>query len=371
MRVLHFYKTYYPDTVGGTEQFINQLARATFELGVQTDVLTLSSNCLHTPVVQLHGHQVHRVARTIQLASTGFSIEAFSRFSELAKHVDLIHYHFPWPFMDLVHFVNRVKKPTVVTYHSDIIKQKRLLKLYQPLMNKFLANVNAIVATSPNYIKTSPVLTRYQDKTQVIPIGLNQSTYPKASASLLEQWQKRVGTRFFLFIGMLRYYKGLHILLEALKDTSFPVVIIGTGLIEQELKEQATRLNLKHVHFLGALPEEDKIALLTLCTALVFPSHLRSEAFGISLLEGAMFGKPMISCEIGTGTSFINAHNQTGLVVEPEKPAALKNAMQWLWDNPLEAETMGKRAEKRYWDYFTAEKMAASYVALYQTLLTN
>lgn len=369
MRVLHFYKTYYPDTVGGTEQFINQLARSTSKLGVQTDVLTLSPNCLHTPVITLHGHQVYRVPRTLQLASTGFSIDAFSRFAQLAKQADLIHYHFPWPFMDLVHFASQVKKPTVVTYHSDIIKQKTLLKFYQPLCNKFLASVDKIVATSPNYIKTSATLNRYQDKTVAIPIGLDKSTYPEASTDLLDRWRQRVGERFFLFVGMLRYYKGLHILLDALKDTSFPVVIVGSGLIEQALKEQAALLNLKHIHFVGALPEEDKIALLTLCTALIFPSHLRSEAFGISLLEGAMYGKPMISCEIGTGTSFINLHNQTGLVVEPENPDALNKAMRFLWDNPLEATKMGIQAEKRYWECFTAEKMAESYVELYNELI--
>ena len=369
MRILHFYKTYYPDTVGGTEQFINQLARATLDLGVQTDVLALSPNCMNTPIVQLHGHRVHRVQRTVQIASTGFSFEAFSRFAQLAKTADLIHYHFPWPFMDLVHFANRVKIPTVVTYHSDIIRQKTLLKFYRPLKNRFLSSVDKIVATSPNYIATSPALTRYKDKTVVIPIGLDKSTYPQPSAALLAKWRERVGTRFFLFVGMLRYYKGLHILLEALKDTSFPVVIIGTGLIEMELKEQATRLGLNHVHFLGALPEDDKIALLTLCSALVFPSHLRSEAFGISLLEGAMYGKPLISCEIGTGTSFVNINNDTGLVIEPENPVALKDAMGFLWDNQLEAKKMGEQAEKRYWEYFTAKKMAASYVEVYNELL--
>jgi glycosyltransferase involved in cell wall biosynthesis len=370
MRILHFYKTYYPDTVGGTEQFINQLARATLDLGVQTDVLTLSPNCEHTPLIQLHGHRVHRVPRTLQLASTGFSLNAFSRFAQLAKAADLIHYHFPWPFMDLVHFTSQIKKPTVVTYHSDIIKQKTLLKFYRPLKHRFLSSVDKIVATSPNYIETSPALTRFKDKTVVIPIGLDKSTYSEPSTELLAKWRERIGPRFFLFIGMLRYYKGLHILLEALKDTSFPMVIVGTGLIEQELKEQATRLNLKNVHFLGSLPEKDKIALLTLCSGLVFPSHLRSEAFGISLLEGAMFGKPLISCEIGTGTSFINVHNKTGLVIEPENPRALREAMRFLWDNPVEAEKMGNDAEKRYWDYFTAEKMASSYVGLYKDLLT-
>jgi rhamnosyl/mannosyltransferase len=128
-------------------------------------------------------------------------------------------------------------------------------------------------------------------------------------------------------------------------------------------------LGLRNVHFLGTLEDEDKAALLQLCYAIVFPSHLRSEAFGISLLEGAMFGKPMISSEIGTGTSFINIHGETGLVVPPSDPAAFRNAMSRLWSNPDMAADMGRSAEARYWELFTAEKMAAGYASLYRELL--
>ena len=368
MRILHFYKTYYPDSVGGTEKVINQLARAVVKLGIHTDVLSLSSGRVE-PTIEIDGHRVHRVPRTFQIASTGFSLSAFSRFVQLTKEVDLIHYHYPWPFMDLVHFAARVKIPTVVTYHSDIIRQKTLLKFYNPLKNRFLSSVDRIVATSPNYLETSPVLARYRDKTVVIPIGLDKATYPVVTPQLLAKWRERIGKRFFLFVGMLRYYKGLHILLDALKDTDYPVVIVGSGPIETELKAHAARMGLQNVYFTGMLPDEDKVALLELCYAVVFPSHLRSEAFGISLLEGAMYGKPMISSEIGTGTSFINIDQETGLVVKSSDPIALRDAMRFLWENPLVAEQMGLEAGRRYLELFTANQMAASYAELYKSLL--
>lgn len=369
MRILHFYKTYFPDTVGGVEQVIYQLARSTRSLGVQTDVLSLSAKQYFSPSIQFDGHQVHRVKMNFQVASTGFSLSAFSRFAQLCQHVDLIHYHYPWPFMDLVHFATRVNIPTVVTYHSDIVKQKRLFKCYMPLCKRFLSSVSQIVATSPNYMETSPVLATYRDKTVVIPIGLDQSTYPEPSAALLDRWRKQIGGRFFLFVGVLRYYKGLSVLLEALREIDFPMVIVGSGPLELELKKQASQLGLKNILFLGHLGDLDKVALLTLCYAAVFPSHLRSEAFGISLLEGAMYGKPMISSEIGTGTSYINIDQETGLVVPPADPFALRQALCFLWDNPDVAALMGKQAEKRYWEVFTAEKMAREYVEVYRNLL--
>ena len=370
MRVLHFYKTSFPDTMGGVEQVINQIARGVSKLGIKTDVLSLTPEQVPR-TVEIDGYLAHRARLDFQIASTGFSVSAFRRFAQLAKMADVIHYHFPWPFMDVVHFATMVKKPTVVTYHSDIIRQKHLLKIYRPLKLKFLGNINRIVATSPNYLATSHVLSRYKQKVSVIPIGLDKATYPLPSTEKLSYWQNKIGRKFFLFVGVIRYYKGLHILMEAAKGLDYPIVIVGAGPIEGKLKQQAIKLGLRNIHFLGHLPDEDKVALLTLCYGILFPSHLRSEAFGISLLEGAMYGKPMISSEIGTGTTFINIRNETGLVVPPSDPLALRQAMQYLWEHPELAAEMGQKAEQRFRDHFTADQMVDSYVELYRDLVKH
>ena len=370
MKVLHFYRTYYPDTFGGVEQVIRQMVVGTARLGVDAEVLTLTRDKQNFEL-EFEGHKVHRVPLNFEVASTGFSFSAFRKFSQLAQQADLIHYHFPWPFMDLAHFCARIKKPAIVTYHSDIVRQKHLLKLYQPLKYLFLNDVDRIVATSPNYLATSSILERYKAKTEVITYGLDKEIYPAPEPTRLDYWREKVGSNFFLFVGMLRYYKGLHVLLEAAAGTQMPVVIVGQGPVEQELRRQANRLQLSNVHFLGALPETDKVALLTLCYALAFPSHLRSEAFGISLLEGAMFGKPMISTEIGTGTSYINIDQETGLVVPPNDANAFRMAMQYLIDHPQKAAEMGRRAFLRYDAFFKADRMSKNYLRLYQDVLAN
>ena len=367
MRVLHFYKTYYPDTWGGIEQVIRQLCVGTGRLGVRNDVLTLSRSG-GPAEIDIEGHTVHRVPLDFEIASTGFSLAAIRKLARLAREADVIHYHFPWPFMDLAHFMARVKKPTVVTYHSDIVRQKTLLRVYTPLKRQFLNSVDTVVATSPNYLASSPVLKRFAHKTRTITYGLDKAIYPQPSAAVKARWRARCGERFFLFVGVLRYYKGLHILLDAMANVDYPVVIVGAGPIEQELKAHAARLGLTHVMFIGAVEEEDKVALLELSYAMVFPSHLRSEAFGISLLEGAMYGKPMISSEIGTGTTYINIDQDTGQVVPPDDAQAFGAAMRTLWENPELAAAMGRRAEARYWELFTAERMADNYHALYREL---
>ena len=368
IKVLHFFKTYYPETMGGIEQVIFQLAEGCNKHGIESEVLYLSREG-RARGIRVANHLSHRSKQDLQIASTGFSLSAFKDFAELAEKADVIHYHFPWPFMDLVHFASRLKKPSVVTYHSDIVKQRTLLKLYRPLMKCFLDDVDSIVASSPNYVASSDVLVNYKDKVSVIPFGLDKITYPDATRERLAHWKVVFGERFFLFVGALRYYKGLNFLLEAAQQTRLPVVILGKGPLESELKQQALHLGLENVHFLGALPDDDKFALLALCYAIVFPSHLRSEAFGISLLEGAMYGKPMISCEIGTGTTYINVGDVTGLVVPPCDSKALGAAMIQLWQNPTLAENMGRAAASRCDQLFSVESMVSSYSNLYRSLV--
>lgn len=370
MRVLHFYKTYFPDSVGGVEQVIRQMCVSTGRLGVTNQVLSLSRDKDLAPF-EYEGHTVHRVPLNFEVASNAVSVQAIGQLARMAAQADVVHYHFPWPFMDMAHFLARIDKPTVVTYHSDIVRQKALLRLYQPLKQRFLQGVDSIVATSPNYLASSAVLDRYRDKTRVITFGLDKSSYPEPDQARLDDWRARVGPKFFLFVGVLRYYKGLHILLDAVAGTDYPVVIVGAGPIEAELKARALQLGLKNVMFVGAVDELDKAALLKLCYAVAFPSHLRSEAFGISLLEGAMMGKPMISSEIGTGTTYINVHGETGLVVPPSDHEALRAAMRALWEDAQMAQEMGRRAEARYWQLFTSAQMADSYTRLYQELVAR
>lgn len=370
MKVLHLFKTSYPDTRGGIEQVIHQLAAGSAKFGIKTDVLCLA----RSPFIQsteIEGYTVHRAKLDFEISSTGFSISAFKKFSDLAHDADVIHYHFPWPFMDLMNLFIRHKKPTVLTYHSDIIRQRFFLKFYRPIQNAFLSSIDRIVATSENYLLTSDVLKKFIKNVTVIPIGLDKSTYPVASLKKLRHWKNRLPERFFLFVGVFRYYKGLEILIEAAEAIEHPIVIVGAGPIEAALKKKSEELHLKNVHFLGFLSDEDKACLLSLCYCMVLPSHLRAEAFGVSLLEGAMFGKPMISSEIGTGTSFVNIDKETGLVVSPSNSKSLAAAMDYLWKNPSEAMEMGWRAEERYWNLFTAEKMVKNYIKIYQELTTS
>lgn len=369
MKVLHVYRTYLPDSYGGIEQAIYQLCLSTSRLGVENHIVYLSRNP-RIDVTNRPEGKVYRLPMDLEIASTGMSASLLRYFLKIAGRVDIINYHFPWPFGDVLHLLTASKKPAVLTYHSDIIRQKKLAYLYRPLKKWFLSKMQAIVATSPNYFATSPLLKRYADKVKIIPIGLDEASYPEVSEERLAYFRNIAGKDFFLFIGVLRYYKGLHVLLDAIKDTDLPVVIVGAGPIGNELKQQARRHGISNVHFFGYLPDRDKVALLNLSRALVFPSHMRAEAFGVSLLEGAMFRKPLISCEIGTGCSYINIDGITGRVVPPDDSASLREAMFWMRSHPEECTVMGNNARDRFEKLFTADSMSSQYMEIYSNVFS-
>ena len=142
-------------------------------------------------------------------------------------------------------------------------------------------------------------------------------------------------------------------------------------LTADELKTKIKEYNLKNIFFAGKVSDTDKYALLELSHALVLPSIASSEAFGLALLEGAMFGKPLISTELGTGTSYINKNNITGFVVLPTDPIALAEAIKKVFTNAPLSEKMGIESYQWYLERFTVDSMVNSYIECYKDLLNE
>jgi glycosyltransferase involved in cell wall biosynthesis len=368
MKVLHVYKTYYPDTFGGVEKFIQTLSKGMMKKGIKSAVFCLTHERTFSEI-EIEGVRVYKIPHLFSISSTPISFKAFFKFRKIVKDFDIVHYHFPYPFQDLLFLFFGMSKKSMVTYHSDIIKQKILYFFYKPLEVFFLKRVGKIIATSQNYVETSPILQKYKSKINVISLSIDEKKYPFTEKSFKESYRKQFGEKFFLFIGVLRYYKGLHTLINAAKKTGFSVVIAGSGPLENDLKKQAA--GYKNIHFMGDITDQEKVNLLSSCYAFVFSSHLRSEAFGLSLLEASMHQKPMITCEIGTGTSFINLHNETGLVISPNDSDALSTAMTTLFKDGALSQQFGENAYKRYLDLFTIDKMVDSYEEIYRSFMRD
>ncbi|MCX5539974.1 glycosyltransferase [Paraburkholderia sp. CNPSo 3076] len=373
MKVLHVYRTYFPDPPGGLQEAIRQVCRATRACGVDPRIFTLSPNP-HPREIDFPEAHVWRSRSWAAPASCDLGgFDSIRQYRELAAWADVLHFHFPWPFGDVLRLLGDRSKPAVMTYHSDVVRQRWLGHLYGPVMRRMLASMSAVVATSPAYARTSPVLREFVDpqRVHVIPLGIADyatGEVKSANSNVLERLRLD-GRPYFLSLGVLRYYKGLHTLIEAASSIPAQLVIAGSGPEMTSLRRLAEERGASNVVFAGQVSDTEKNALLNGCRGLVLPSQLRSEAFGMVLVEAAMFGKPLVSCEIGSGTSYVNEHGVTGFVVQPEAPQELAQAANALLVDERRAWEMGGAARIRYERLFSGEALGNRYTALYRQIL--
>lgn len=367
LRVLQVYRTYYPDTRGGIEEVMRQIALAVRPHGVEATIFALSPRPRPEVLERPEGRVVRARSWAAPASCDLGGAAALRQFARLAAAADVIHLHFPWPFADALLAAVRPRSPVVVTYHSDVVRQRLLARCYAPLMWRTFARAQAVVATSPTYAATSPVLAdaRLQGKVRVIPLGIDEESVAAPDRGILARLGLAEGEPFVLFVGVLRYYKGLTTLLEAARGLRGRVVIAGEGPEGARLRAQARALGLENVVFAGRVSDAEKAALLRACRAVVLPSQVRSEAFGMVLVEGALCGKPLVSCEIGTGTTYVNVAGETGLVVPPEDATALRSALARLLADEDLAQQLGAAARRRYEALFSGGALGAAYAALY------
>lgn len=372
MNVLHVYRTCSPYTQGGIEEVIQQICRSTSQLGVNNRIVCISEHCNKKEIIETPEAIIYCFPTSFEIASCGFSWLLWKSFKKLSAWADIVHYQFPWPFADILALTRQANStPYIVSYQSDIVRQQGLNKLYRPLMDKFLEKAAAIVATSPKYIESSPTLSKLKLKTALIPNGIEAAPLIAVYQKEKEVYSQLYTTPFILFIGVFRYYKGLKYLLEAATHTQNDILIAGDGPEAGELHQYAQENNLNNVHFLGRITDEQKYALIDLAHALILPASERSEAYGMVLVEAARQGTALISTELESGTSYINIHNETGLVVQAKNPQALTEAMQYIHDNRDITIKMQQAAKQRFQEKFTADIMGQRYIELYKTTLNK
>jgi rhamnosyl/mannosyltransferase len=359
MKILHVYKDYFP-VVGGIENHIKLLAEAQVGRGHNVSVLVTSRD-RHTHVEALNGVRVVFASRLATISSAPISLALFDWMRR--ETADVTHLHFPYPLGEIADlFFGRAPK-TIITYHSDIIRQKFLRAAYVPLMNRVLARADKIIATSPSYIASSPVLARYQNKCVVVPLGIDPTPFEQATAP------RTTHHASLLFVGHLRYYKGVNYLLEVMREIPHAhLTVVGTGPMARTWRELAQRLNVsERVTFAGEVSDAELPGYYAASDIFVLPASERSEAFGAVQLEAMAAGKPVVCTELGTGTSFVNVNEQTGMVVPARDSRALVRAINRLIGDPALRARMGTAGRLRVQSEFTVEKMVERVMQVYES----
>lgn len=369
MKVLHIGK-YYPPFLGGIEKVNFDLVENLNKLGIETDVL-----CFNHEKENQKENKEYKIFRNpvlIKKFSTPISLSIIKNIRDIYKDYDIIHIHLPNPTVAVFFQFLNFKGKIILHWHLDIVKQKFIKFFYLPFQTHLLKKADAIIVTSPDYLDASKDLKNYRNKCKIIPIGIN-SSYLKENIYFREKLaHKYAGKKVVFSLGRLTYYKGFKYLIDAAKELNENTIILigGIGDLQKELEAQIKEKELEtRVILLGKIPQENIGEYYRRADVFCLPSVERSEAFGIVLLEAMSFGCPLISTSMGSGVSWVNQHNITGLVTEPKNPTKLAEAIRQIVGNDELSLEYSKNAKKRYLAEFQLDNMISRTVKLYDELL--
>ncbi|MBA2670218.1 MAG: glycosyltransferase, partial [Gemmatimonadetes bacterium] len=223
------YKDYYPPVMGGVERTIHLMAQGTRD---EFDVRVLvNSGTLRTFTEGLDGVRVTRVSEWGRLASAPVSPAFIGALRREAADADILHFHHPNPTGDVACLLTRPTAPIVMTYHSDVVRQRAAMVVYGPIQERMMRACRVIMPTSPDYVESSEWLQRHRDRCRVLPLGIDVGRFQSTPA--VEQRAAEIRSAhpgpLIAFVGRLRYYKGLHFLIEAMKAVEATLLAVGGG----------------------------------------------------------------------------------------------------------------------------------------------
>lgn len=372
MKILQIGK-FYP-ICGGVEKVMYDITVGLSQRQIYCDMLCASAE--NHPPGNLLLNQFARilcVPSWKKVASTMLSPAMVYRLRKIRKEYDIIHIHHPDPMACLALFLSGYKGPVVLHWHSDILKQKRLLKLYAPLQNWLMRRAEVIVGTTPVYVRESPFLEDIQRKVTSIPIGVDEM---KPSSERVAQIRKKyAGKKIIFSLGRLVEYKGYEYLIRAARRLSDEYIILigGKGPLWEYLQALIDELGVADkVKLLGFIEDRELPDYFGACDLFCLSSIWKTEAFGIVQIEAMSCGKPVIAMNIPeSGVNWVNMDRFSGLNVKPEDADALAEAITVVLTDKALYEKLSQGARKRYETMFTKELMTELCLNLYRMVLNN
>ena len=294
---------------------------------------------------------------------------------------DVVHLHLPNPLAHIASLLLPKSIKRVITWHSDIVKQKRLLSIYLPILRRFVSTVDAVIAATPaHFTSSTQIPADYpSNKRHVIPYGrdftdlaLTPST-AELCESLKTKAKSATTTGHIIFaLGRHVYYKGFDVLIEAMQHVDAQLILGGDGPLKTGLQQQAVRLGVAHkVTFTGSIAETELAAYFNACDVFCLPSVAQSEAFGLVQLEAMACGKPVVCTQLNNGVNVVNQDGITGLAVPVRDTTALAEALNTLLNDDALRSKLGQQAKAHSLSGYSLTAMSNRHLALYYMLFST
>lgn len=376
MRVCFYTETALP-MVGGQELAIDALARGFQNAGHAALVLTLRSRGGQPSGDRALPYPVRRHRRYV---STRHLLDLYrGAISAAYRHFpfDVLHCHNVYPAGYVAARWARGRGiPLILTSHGcDIAPDSHLLRK-RGVADKVayvLSRTDAVVAIGDGVAGHFEQHGFRREKIARIPNGVHLAEFSRPTSRPAELDAAIQPHRFVLFIGRMVERKGADLLLKAMpllrNQHDLCAVLAGTGPEWAGLRSLAETLGVdQRVHFTGVASGAMKRYLLqnSLCTVL--PSRI-SEGASLVVLESYAAGRPVIGTAVPGLVEAVD-HGRTGLLVPPESPAALAEALATIAADPAAAARMGAHARNVAQDYDWS-RIVHQHLGLYQSLVSS
>jgi glycosyltransferase involved in cell wall biosynthesis len=373
VKVLHLGK--FDGDVGGIERYLRALLG-----GLPEDIVPV--NLVANDDARTDEHRQYRYL-TVRTASHGIvasvsvapSMPLIARRLHREHRFDIVHLHFPDPLGQLTAMMLPRSIKRVISWHSDIIKQRTALAVYRPFLNAFVRDADAIIGATPQHFSSSQQMApgKPRQLRKVIPYGfdpdaLGWTDAARRTRATLELERGRRPTIFT--VGRHVYYKGFDVLIRAMRAVDAELWIGGRGPLTESLQRAAQEAGVSdRVRFPGFIPDAELIAYYDACDVFCMPSTERAEQFGLVQLEAMHCGKPVVATRLGTGVEYVTLNDVTGLLVEPGSEQALGQALSRLLGDPQLRARLGEAGRRRVAEEFSVAQMVDKTVALYRSLV--
>jgi glycosyltransferase involved in cell wall biosynthesis len=386
LRVLQFGRFNNATQNGGIERHMQLLCEGLTALNVGVTYL-VAGDSLSSKVskvsTKLDSYDLVEAATFGTFFSTAASPMQIIR--ALAMHrknpFDVVHLHLPNPLAHIASLLLPKSIKRVITWHSDIVKQKRLLSIYLPFLRRFVSTADAIIAATPaHFTSSTQIPADYPaNKCHVIPYGrdftdlaLTPTTTQLYESLKVRAKEMSTSGRIIFALGRHVYYKGFDVLIEAMQGIDALLIVGGDGPLKAQLQQQSKQLGVAaKVAFTGPIPEAELAAYFNACDVFCLPSVEQSEAFGLVQLEAMACGKPVVCTQLNNGVNVVNQTGVTGLAVPVRDAKALAQALNMLLNDDALRSKLGQQAKTHAVNGYSLTAMSNSHVALYHTLLST
>lgn len=370
MKILQVGK-FYPIR-GGVEKVMYDMMLGLSQRGVSCDMLCAAVENQQPGVVSLNENaRLIIMPAIIKCAATMISPAMISALRRIKDDYDVIHIHHPDPMACVALFFSGYKGKVLLHWHSDILKQKILLKIYHPFQKWLIDRADLIIGTTPVYVSRSPFLKNVQYKVGHIPIGVDRIIPDNDAMRQIRSCY--AGKRIVFSLGRLVEYKGYEYLIKAARylTDDYVILIGGTGPLKEELQALIKEEGQENkVRLIGYVSDDELPHYFGACDLFCLSSIQKTEAFAIVQIEAMSVGKPVIATKIkDSGVSWVNAHTASGFNVEPQNAHAIAEAIEAVLSDNQVYRRLSEGALERYDNLFTKDTMVDLCLSIYEKIL--